>query len=193
MEESTLNIKRKVILYIAQSLDGYIAKEDGDISWLSIVERDNEDYGYQSFIETVDTVIMGRKTYDKVLSFGVDFPHKDKKCYVISNTLKGSGDDVQYFSGNIEDLIISIRQDEGKDIFVDGGAEVIRELKDKNLIDEYIISIIPILLGKGIRLFKETDSESRLKLMECKVFDSGLVQLEYKRTEYATAASIVLQ
>ncbi|WP_083248228.1 dihydrofolate reductase family protein [Desulfuribacillus stibiiarsenatis] len=65
-------------MYIAQSLDGYIARVNNDISWLSIVERDNEDYGYDDFIKTVDTVFMGRKTYEKVLGFGVEFPHKGR-------------------------------------------------------------------------------------------------------------------
>ena len=70
---------RKVILYIAMSLDGYIAKENGDISWLSVVEKQGEDYWYSKFINTIDTVVMGRKTYEKILSFGIEFPHKDKK------------------------------------------------------------------------------------------------------------------
>jgi Dihydrofolate reductase len=75
---------RQLILHIATTLDGYIAKEDGDISFLTIVESPGEYYGYSEFIKTIDTVIMGRKTYDKVLSFGGEFPHRDKKCYVLS-------------------------------------------------------------------------------------------------------------
>jgi dihydrofolate reductase len=175
--------KRKVVLYIAQSLDGYIARENNDISWLSIVERDNEDYGYNTFIKTVDTVFMGRKTYDKVLSFGIEFPHKGRTCYVLSKTLKGADENVQFFSGNIAELITKIKAEKGKDIFIDGGSEVIREFRDKDLIDEYVISIIPILLGKGIRLFKEIDTENNLKLMVSKAFDSGLVQLKYTRVK----------
>ena len=76
---------RKVIVYIAQSLDGFIAKPDGDIQWLSIVEKEGEDYGYNAFVESVDTVFMGRKTYEKVLSFGIEFPHKGRKCYVLTS------------------------------------------------------------------------------------------------------------
>lgn len=77
-------IDRKVILYIAMSLDGYIATENNELDWLSIVEVQDEDYGYEKFVKSVDTVIMGRKTYDKVLSCGVDFPHKRRRCYVVS-------------------------------------------------------------------------------------------------------------
>lgn len=173
--------QRKVVLFIAQSLDGYIAKENSDINWLSIVERDNEDYGYDNFIKTVDTVFMGRKTYEKVLTFGVEFPHKGRTCYVLSKTLKGVDENVQFFSGNVVDLMTNIKSQKGKNIFVDGGSEVVREFRENNLIDEYIISIIPIFLGKGIRLFKETDTENSLKLIKSEVFDSGLVQLTYER------------
>jgi len=176
-----MNENRKVVLYIAESLDGFIAKEDNDISWLSIVEKSNEDYGYNDFVNTIDTVIMGRKTYEKVLSFGIEFPHKYKKCYVLSRTLEGTNENVQFYDGNINGLIKILKSESGKSIFVDGGAEVIREFRNKNLIDEYIISIIPVLLGKGIRLFKDADMENKLKLIESKVFDSGLVQLRYER------------
>jgi dihydrofolate reductase len=175
--------KRKVVLYIAQSVDGYIARENNDISWLSIVERDNEDYGYDNFIKTVDTVFMGRKTYEKVLSFGIEFPHKGRTCYVLSKTLKGADENVQFFSGNIKDLITKIKEEKGHDIFIDGGSEVIKEFRDNDLIDEYVISIIPILLGRGIQLFKETDTVNNLQLIESKVFESGLVQLKYTKVK----------
>lgn len=179
----TLEKQRKVVLYISQSLDGYIARENNDISWLSVVERDNEDYGYDDFVKSVDTVFMGRKTYEKVLTFGMEFPHKGRTCYVLSKTLKGADENVQFFSGNIDDLITKIREQEGKDIFIDGGSEAVRVFRDNDLIDEYVISIIPILLGKGVRLFKETHTENNLKLIESKVFDSGLVQLKYARVK----------
>lgn len=172
--------KRKVILYIAASLDGYIARQNDDIGWLSAVQRPNEDYGYNNFIEHIDTVIMGRKTYEKVLSFNIEFPHKDKKCYVLSKTLKGADSNVEFFNGDVKDLISKLNSEEGKNIFIDGGSEAVREFRSKNLIDEYIISIVPMLLGKGIRLFKETDLEIKIKLVDSKLFDSGLVQLKYE-------------
>ncbi|MDF2943178.1 MAG: hypothetical protein K0S01_2036 [Herbinix sp.] len=175
--------KRKVILYIAQSLDGYIAREDNDISWLSVVEQKNEDYGYGDFIKSIDTVIMGRKTYEKVLSFGIEFPHKDKKCYVLSKTHKGSDQNVQFYNDSVDELISNLRSEEGDDIFIDGGAEVVKEFRNSNLIDEYILSIIPIFLGKGIRLFKESEIENKLKLMDSKTFVTGLVQLKYERVD----------
>lgn len=175
-----MNKGRKVVLYIAQSLDGFIAREDNDISWLSIVEQEGEDYGYGEFVKTIDTVIMGRKTYEKVLSFGIEYPHKDKKSYIISKTIKGKEGNLQFYNDRIDSLIEKLKSEKGKNIFIDGGAEVVKELRGKNLIDQYVISIIPIMIGKGVRLFKETDTEDRLKLIDCKVFSTGLVQLKYE-------------
>jgi dihydrofolate reductase len=172
---------KQVVLYIAMSLDGYIAKENDDISWLSIVEAPPEDYGYSEFIKTIDTVIMGRKTYDKVLSFDIEFPHKDRKCYVLSRSKTGQDENVTFYNGSFSELIAKLKQEDGGNIFCDGGAEVILELMKENLIDQYIISIIPILLGGGIRLFKEGYPEHQLKLVDSKSFPTGLIQVSYEK------------
>lgn len=170
---------RKVIVYIAQSVDGFIAKKDDDISWLSIVDAPGEDYGYMEFVESVDTVIMGRRTYEKVLSFGMEFPHKERKTYVLSNSKEGSDENVEYYSGDVKELINNIRSTSGKHIFVDGGAEVIKEFIRQDLIDEYVISTVPILIGNGVRLFKGSERENKLELVESNSFPTGLVQNRY--------------
>lgn len=177
--------KRKVVIYIAASLDGYIAAEDDDLSWLEMVETPGEDYGYKTFIEGVDTVIMGRRTYEKVKSFGEEFIHKGRKCYVVSKTMTGSDDNVEYFGGELRELVEKLQSQPGKAIFVDGGGETIRSLRNEDLIDDYIVSIIPVMLGRGIRLFPETDKEMRreLTLTSCKAYPSGLVQLSYQSAE----------
>jgi len=172
---------RKVIVYIAQSLDGFIAKPDGDILWLSIVEKEGEDYGYNAFIESVDTVFMGRKTYEKVLSFGIEFPHKGRKCYVLTSQQRDSDENVTFFNGDLKGLVDELKKQEGGHIFIDGGAETVRAFRALDLVDEYVISIIPVLLGSGIRLFKEVETENLLKLTNSRVYDSGLVQLKYTR------------
>lgn len=174
-------MERKVILYIAMSLDGYIARENNDIDWLSIVESPPEDYGYAKFIQSVDTVIMGRKTYDKVLSFDIDFPHKGRKCYVISRTRTGFDENIEYYSGNLKELISNLKSNTGNNIFVDGGAEIVNELLKANMIDEFILSIIPIFLGSGVRLFKDGRPNQQLSLKSTKKFTSGLVQLWYEK------------
>ncbi|MFN8487541.1 MAG: dihydrofolate reductase family protein [Caldilineaceae bacterium] len=172
---------RQVILYIAMSLDGYIAKENNDISFLSVVENPPEDYGYGDFIQTVDTVVMGRKTYDKVLSFGIEFPHRGRTCYVLSRSKTGADENVQFYNGDVATLLTKIRAEEGANIFIDGGAEVVFELMQQNLIDRYIISIIPIFVGSGVLLFKSGRLEQKLKLTRSVTFPTGLVQLWYEK------------
>lgn len=174
---------RKVILYIAMSLDGYIAKSDGDLGFLSIVEMHGEDYGYADFINTVDTVIVGRKTYDKVISMGFSAPYEDKDVYIITRTLRPSVGSVKFYSESLKDLIVNLRSRVGKNIFVDGGAEIVNALLYDNLIDEFYISVIPVFLGSGISLFKNGRPEIGLKLIDSKHFEKGLVQLHYIRAD----------
>jgi dihydrofolate reductase len=171
--------KRKAILYIATSVDGYIAKTGDDLSFLSLVKQDGEDYGYASFIETVDTVILGRKTYDWVMTQVPEFPHADKKTYVITRTPKPSAGKVTFYSGNLNNLVSTLKTLKGGDIFIDGGAEIVFELLKDKMIDEFYISVIPVLLGAGIRLFKDGFPEQNLELIGAKSFEKGLVQLHY--------------
>ncbi len=96
------------------SLDGYIAKNTDNIDFLSVVECPGEDYGYSAFQKEIDTLIWGRKTYDKVRSFGLDFPHPDKRCIVLSRTKKGKDANVEFFNGPVKDLISELRQQPGK-------------------------------------------------------------------------------
>ena len=173
--------RRRLVLYIATSLDGFIAREDDDIGWLSVVGSPDEDYGYSDFIKTVDTVIMGRRTYDKVLHLTDDFPHKDRKCYVLSRNREGAEDYITFYKGPIEELVEAIRTEEGKDIFCDGGADVVNQLLAAELIDRFIISVVPIILGGGIRLFGGEDPGCDLKLVRNTTFSSGLVQLWYDK------------
>lgn len=173
---------RKVISFIAISLDGYIAKSDGDISFLSTVEKAGEDYGYSDFIKTVDTIIVGRKTYDKILNIGFEYPN-DKDVCVITRTVIPDHGRIKYYSGSLTKLISELRNKEGKNIFCDGGSEIINELLQDNLIDEFVISIIPILIGDGITLFKSKRPLLSLKLADCQKFDTGLVQLHYVKVD----------
>jgi dihydrofolate reductase len=146
-------IMRKVVLFIAMSLDGYIATKEDDISFLQIVEKEGEDYGYASFVATIDTVIMGRKTYDKVLTLVPEFPHADKEAYILTRTPRASVGKTHFYTDSLPTLIQKLKAKEGKDIYVDGGAEAVHALLQDDLIDEIRISIIPILLGDGIPLF----------------------------------------
>lgn len=172
---------RKVFIFIASSLDGYIARLDEDLSFLSIVQKEGEDYGYSDFIKNVDTVIMGRKTYDWIMKEVHKFPHADKESYIITRTPRAAKGKIKFYSESLSELILRIKSKKGKNIFIDGGAEIIDILLKENLIDEFIVSIIPILLGDGIRLFKDGRTEQQLSLVNVKSYDTGLVQLHYKR------------
>jgi dihydrofolate reductase len=173
--------RRKVILYIAMSLDGYIAKPNDDLSFLSLVEKEGEDYGYAKFIGEVDTVLMGRKTYDWIIG-QTAFPHSDKPTYIITTKPRPTKGNTQFYTGQIKDLVSQLKSEKGGTIFCDGGAQLVYELQKEDLIDEYIISIIPILLGAGTRLFKDGRPEQHLEHLSTQSFETGLVQLHYKRT-----------
>jgi dihydrofolate reductase len=175
-----MTTERKVIVYIATSLDGYIAKPNDDLSFLSIVQKEGEDYGYTDFIKTVDTVILGRKTYDWVMTQVTSFPHADKDTYVITRTAKPGIGKTHFYTGNLRELVLKLKREEGKNIFVDGGAIIVNEFLQQCLIDELIISIIPVLVGNGTRLFKDGRPEQHVQFLSAKQFDTGLTQLHYK-------------
>ncbi len=176
-------MSRKLILYIATSLDGYIAQANDNLDFLSLVEKEGEDYGYTDFVKTVDTVIIGRKTYEKVVSMGFGNPHPDKKTFVITRRKQPDIENITFFSGNLSLLVSKLKAENGKNIYCDGGAEIVNELLKQNLIDEFVISLIPILLGGGTKLFNDTYNEQKLTLLAVKHFEKGLVQLHYKRID----------
>lgn len=172
---------RKVVLYIATSLDGYIAKPNDDLSFLSLVQKEGEDYGYANFAATIDTVILGRKTYDWVTKAVGYFPHANKNAYVITRTERPNIGKTFFYTGDLIGLIGKLKNENGKNIFCDGGAEIVNELLKNDLIDEFIISVIPVLLGNGTQLFKDGRPEQQLELISVKTYDTGLTQLYYRR------------
>jgi len=163
------------------SLDGYIATKDSSLDFLSMVEQEGEDYGYNDFVKSVDAVILGRKTYDKVIAMGYEYPHTDKDVYIITRTERPSIGNFKFYTSELTQLVNNLKNQSGKNIYCDGGAEIVNELIKNDLVDEYIISIIPILLGDGFRLFKDGRPEQTLELISAKQFDKGLTQLHYKR------------
>ena len=174
-------MSRKLVLYISMSLDGFIATKEDGLSWLSTVHVEGEDYGYEAFNDTVDTYIVGRRTYEIVLGMtgGVFPPATMHQCYVITQQERSAENGVTFYNGSIEELVNELKKQEGKNIYCDGGAQIVQLLLQKNLIDEYIISIIPILLGDGKRLFLGDSPLTKLKLIESKNYESGLVQVRY--------------
>lgn len=175
-----MKTNRKVMLYISMSLDGYIATKNNSIEFLSMVEQEGEDYGYNEFIQSVDAVIIGRKTYEKVIAMGFAYPHTDLDVYIMTKTAKPSIGNFKFYTGDLTQLVNNLKSQAGKNIYCDGGAEIANELMKNNLIDGYIISVIPILLGDGIKLFKDGRHEQRLELISSKQYGMGLIQLHYK-------------
>lgn len=171
--------QRKLILYIAMSLDGYIAAPGDDLSFLNPMMKEEEDYGYGAFIKTVDTVILGRKTYDWVMKQVDTFPHADKEAYVITSKARPPVGNTHFYTGELKELIASLKQKKGNTIFCDGGAVLVNALLKDRLIDELIISVIPVLLSGGTRLFAGNNQSQTLVLKECKTYSTGLVQLHY--------------
>jgi len=174
---------RKVSLFIATSLDGYIAKPNDDLSFLKIVEKEGEDYGYSEFTENIDTLIIGRKTYDYVLK-ELGSSHYDngkRDVYVITRTEKPNVGRTTFYTGNLTDLVKQLQSENGKNIYCDGGSEIINELLKNDLVNEFIISIVPVLLGNGTRLFKDGRPEQELQFVSAKTYETGLTQLYYKR------------
>ncbi len=173
----------EIKLYIAISLDGFIARENGDIDWLeSLPNPNNLDYGYGEFISGIDTVLMGRSTYEKILSFGMDWPYQDCESYIFSRQanyqIKTEKTQATNLSPESIDLIKSRSQ---KDIWIVGGGEIISELLNMGEIDEIIICIIPVLIGTGIPLFPNNPKETQFDLVNTETFETGAVSLTYRR------------
>lgn len=165
---------RKIKLFIASSLDGHIASENGGIDWLF----SDADYGYSSFYDSIDTVLVGRKTYDKALEFE-KYPFKGKKVYVFTQRLADKSGDVE-FASDAAKIAKRLSESQGKDIWLVGGSEIVTALLNAGLIDEIILSIHPIVLGRGIALFNNIQKQCKMTLIKSTAFESGLVQLHYK-------------
>lgn len=163
---------RKVILYIASSIDGFIAGKNDDISWLFT----DADYGYSAFNESIDAVLSGRKTYDISADLGETFP--GKTVYVFTREQRTDHNNIYFINSDIPDFVKQLKNQNGKNIWLLGGSEINTLLHNSKLIDEYIISIHPAVIGKGTPLFNMADKDT-LKLISSESFDSGLVQLKY--------------
>ena len=174
----------KVSVYIATSLDGFIARKEGNIDWLNeanSVVPDGEDCGFQAFMASVDTLIMGRKTFEKVLSFG-QWPYEKTPVAVLSRHPLHSPPDVPgtvTHSSELPHALLERLSKEGVEhVYVDGGAAIQSFLYD-NLVDEITITVIPVLLGEGISLFGSLEKDVSLTHVRTQAFEFGFVQSTY--------------
>lgn len=173
---------RKVILFIAMSLDGYIAGQNGNINWLNGQDPDGQDMmSYDVFIKDIDTVIMGWNTYHQIVTeLSPDrWMYEDLTSYVVTHRQLPDTDHINFVHEDVCQLVKFLRQKSGKDIWICGGAGVIQPLIQKGLIDRYHISIIPTILGDGIRLFEVVDREIKLKLVASQSYH-GITDVIYE-------------
>jgi dihydrofolate reductase len=172
----------KIRLYIACSLDGYIAREDGSIDWLTEYENNSEtDYGYSEFYESIGTVLMGRKTYEQVLGFG-NWPYGEKKSYVFTRQKAPLRLEkkVEFVSEDIGKFVHNLKENTEDDIWLVGGSQLIKIFLEENLVQDMIVFVVPVILGSGIPLFDHIGKEIRLKTGRIEKYENGLVRLEYK-------------
>ncbi len=183
-----------VVLYIAASLDGFIARSDGDIEWLVKYQQGDEDYGYHDFYATVGASIMGARTYEKAsnLSGGID---QKMPTYVVTHKrLSTTGyANVSLHSGGLPDLLRLIRRKTDKDIWLVGGGQLAQSFLRERLLDEIILSTVPVILGEGIPLFGETGKEVDLILREARAYRTGIVQTRYRVSRSRHRGSEVAQ
>ena len=171
-------MSREVILYIAASLDGFIAKEDDDLQWLEETEGEG-DNGYSEMYDAIDTTIMGKRTYDYVMEHAETFPYPDKKNYVFTTSAQGSTEYVDFVHGDVVAFTKKLKEQQGSKIWMVGGSDILDAFIKENLIDEYIITVTPHILGTGIPLFRGNNPQINLVLVDTKRFGQ-FVQLHYK-------------
>lgn len=184
---------REVIYSVAISLDGYIADVNGGVDWLERARRNarkGEDFGMGAFFRSVDTVLLGRKTYEVAVKMGAkDTVFRQMKHYVFSRTLTpGEHDGVEVVGGDPGKLVRELKEIPGKNIWLCGGGELAREFIKAKLLDEISLAVMPLLLGGGVSAFPEGFPVSELELSECKQYSGGVVALTYKLTRAHVAA-----
>jgi len=168
---------RKIVLFIATSLDGFIAGKDGDTDWLFT----DGDFGYNDFYQSIDTTLMGYNTYYYIRHFP-EFPYPDKKNYVFTRKHRNEDDNpVEFIMGDVVEFTHKLKKAGGKNIWLVGGSQINSIMLNAGLIDQMIISVHPVALGQGIKLFRdESLKKLRFNLVNHQVFPRGLVQLTYE-------------
>lgn len=173
---------RKVVLFIAMSLDGFIAGANGGVDWLRGQADDAEtEDTYSAFVKTVDTTIMGWTTYHQVRTelSPSEWVYGNLMTYVVTHREQASTENIRFVHESPSELVRRLQNEDGQDIWVCGGASVVQQLMEDGLIDRFHLSIIPTILGSGIRLFGPSPAEARLKLLENRN-SNGIIEVIYE-------------
>lgn len=175
---------RKVTYCAATTFDGFIARKDGAVDWIKMDEEVRKEAMGQlaEFFDSVDTILMGRKTYEAALSYGTEDPYPPgKKRYVFSQTLKViQSAEAKIVSENAAEFIRTLKKGSGKGIWLAGGGNLARTLFDNDLIDEIRLGVHPVLLGEGIPLFPPINHQVDLELVDCKTYRGGVFSISYQ-------------
>jgi len=166
--------QRKIIINLCTSLDAFIEGANGEIDWCLM----DQDYGMTAFLNRIDTIFFGRKSYEQLLTLAPN-AFADKNKVVFSTSLKSYKPDV-LISSNMEQTTQEILNSEGKDIWLFGGASLITDMMNSDLVDEMMIAVHPLILGGGKPLFVDIETRKQLKLMDTVTYSTGLVQLIYE-------------
>lgn len=173
---------QELVLFIAQSLDGYIARSDASIDWLLHFDDESTTNRYTMFLNTIDTIVMGYSTYRQVIEeLSVDnWPYKNVKVIVLTHRKLENPYGVTFYQGDINALINELKKQTKKNIWLVGGSKIIDQCIQRDLIDRYIITLIPIILGDGIPLFINSNKSLKLKQMGITILNK-CVECEYIR------------
>ncbi len=173
--------RRKVIVNIAASVDGYIARPDGDLEWLTSRPAPEGFYGMDAFMKSVDTKLLGRKTYEVSLHMGAKFDVKSRTIVFSRHPPPaGTPPGVEFVSEAIGPFVSRLREQPGKDIWLMGGGELIASFLDEQVIDEFVVSVVPVFIGDGIPLIARRHRHVTMELDSVDQFEDGLVQLHYR-------------
>jgi dihydrofolate reductase len=173
--------RRNVVVHIATSADGYIARPDGDLEWLTSRPAPEGFYGMNAFMRTIDTKVLGRKTYEASLRMGAKFDSKSRTIVFSRHAPPAdTPSGVEFVKGAIGPFVSRLREHPGKDIWLMGGGELIASFLDEQAIDEFVISVAPVFIGDGIPLIGRRHRHVPLDLRSVERFEDGLVQLRYR-------------
>ena len=173
--------RRKIIVHIAASADGYIARPDGDLEWLTSRPAPKGFYGMNAFMKSIDTKLLGRKTYDESLRLGAKFDSKEHTIvFSRGGRPHNAPSGVEFVNGAIGPFVSRLKEQPGKDIWLMGGGDLIASFLDEHAIDEFVVSVVPVFIGDGIPLIARRHRHVPLKLKSTESFEDGVVQLHYR-------------